>query len=331
MTEVIPGIHWLKLPIPMPESTLTHANAYLVQGDSGHLLVDTGWNTDETLDSLQKQLAEIGVAVTDISLIIGTHGHPDHYGLAGRLKELSGAQLALHDIEKGFIEPRHTSMQKSLEQTDHWLGINGLPPEELQQVQDAPLRLDLYVAPANPDIAFQGGETISTGMFTFQVLWTPGHSPGHICLYEPEKKVLIAGDHILPTITPNISKRPQQPIENPLGMYLDSLNDLRKMDIELVLPGHEDLITDPKQRIDELFQHHENRIKEILATIQVEAKTAYQIATKVTWGNGTNWHDLHFHDKRMAIAETLAHLELMLINGQISEISRDSVIYYQKN
>ena len=105
MIEVIPGVYHLKLPIPMPDSTLAYVNAYLVQGDSGYLLVDTGWNTSEVFDSLQKQLAEIGVDTKEISQIVVTHIHPDHYGLAGRLKRLSGAELALHDIEKGL--PHH--------------------------------------------------------------------------------------------------------------------------------------------------------------------------------------------------------------------------------
>ena len=107
MTEVTPGIHWLKLPISLAEVTLTHVNAYLIQGDSGYLLVDAGWNTEESFDSLQKQMAEMGANVKDISQIVVTHVHPDHYGLAGRVKRMSGARLALHDIEKGFIESRY--------------------------------------------------------------------------------------------------------------------------------------------------------------------------------------------------------------------------------
>ena len=118
MTEVIPGVYQLKLPIPMPDSTLGHVNAYLVQGDSGYLLVDSGWNTDEVFDSLQKQLAEIGAEIKDIIRIVVTHIHPDHYGLVGRLKQLCQAEFAMHQVEKGFIESRYINMDKLLQMTE---------------------------------------------------------------------------------------------------------------------------------------------------------------------------------------------------------------------
>lgn len=329
MTEVIPGIHRLKLPITMPKSTLAYVNTYLIQGDSGYLLVDTGWNTAEAFDSLQKQLSEIRVNIKDISRILVTHVHPDHYGLAGRLKRLSGAELALHDIEKGFIESRYINMDQLLEQTAYWLGINGAPPDDMAEMRDATLELQPYVIPIYPDVTLYGGETIATGMFTFQVLWTPGHSSGHICLYEPERKVLISGDHILPQITPNIGKHPQS-IEDPLGKYLSSLNDLKQLDTELILPGHEKPFTQLRPRIDEIIQHHKARNLEILATLKGEHKTAYQIARGITWGIGNSWRKMPLFHRRMAIFETVAHLDQMTINGQIGKISRDSVIYYQQ-
>jgi glyoxylase-like metal-dependent hydrolase (beta-lactamase superfamily II) len=329
MAEVIPGIHWLKLPITMPASTLAYVNAYLIAGDNGYLLVDTGWNTAETFDSLQKQLAEIGADIKDISQIVVTHVHPDHYGLAGRLKQISGAELALHDIEKGFIESRYINMDKLLEQTAHWLDTNGAPPDDKAEMRDATVELQPYVVPIYPDVTLHGGETMATGMFTFQVLWTPGHSSGHVCLYEPERKILISGDHILPTITPNVSKHPQS-IDNPLGKYLDSLDNLKKVDVELILPGHEKPFTQLRPRIDELIQHHEARNLEILVILKGGPKTAYQIALGITWGINAGWQELPSFHKRMAIFETLAHLELMTIKGQIGQISKDSVIYYQQ-
>ena len=329
MTEVTPGIHWLKLPITIRDTSLTHVNAYLVQGDDGYLLVDAGWNTSEVFDSLQKQLAEIGAEIKEISQIVVTHIHPDHYGLVGRLKQLVNAKLALHDVEKGFIASRYINTDKLLEQTARWLNINGVPPDELTHIRDATLGLEQFVAPAYPDVTFHGGETITTAMFTFQVLWTPGHSSGHICLYEPDKKVLISGDHILPTITPNVSLHPQS-IENPLGKYLNSLNDLKKLDTELILPGHEEPFTQLRPRIDELIHHHEERNLEILANLKGEAKTAYQIAKAITWGNGASWQNMPFFHKRLAIMETIAHLELMTTNGQTGKLFRDGIIHYQQ-
>ena len=157
------------------------------------------------------------------------------------------------------------------------------PPDEVADTRDATVGLEDFVTPANPDVTLHGGETIATGRFTFQVLWTPGHSPGHICLYEPEKKVLISGDHILPTITPNVGQHPQSG-ENPLDKYLNSLKDLKQLDVGLILPGHEKPFTGLKARIDELIQHHKQRSLEILAALNGEAKTAYQVVREMTWG-----------------------------------------------
>ncbi len=329
MTEVSPYIHWLKLPIPMADYSETHVNAYLVEGGDGFLLVDGGWNTDESFDSLQKQLAEIGVGIKDISQIVVTHIHPDHYGQAGRLRRLSGARIAIHEIESGFIDSRYIHMENLLEQSARIMGVHGMPPEELANIRDASVDMVQHVVPVQPDVTLRGGETITTGRFTFQVIWTPGHSAGHICLYEPEKKVLISGDHVLPKITPNISRHPQSG-ENPLGSYLDSLKDLKKLDVALVLPGHEFPFTEFKPRIDELIQHHEARNREILATLKGEPKTAYEIVQEITWGVAESWQEMPPFHQRLALFETLAHLELMTVSGQLKELSKNGIIYYRQ-
>jgi glyoxylase-like metal-dependent hydrolase (beta-lactamase superfamily II) len=176
MTEVTPGIHWLKLPIGMEDSTLTHINVYLIKGTGGFLLVDSGWNTDESFSTLKNGLAEIGADFKDISQIVITHVHPDHYGMAGRIKKLSGATIAMHHIEKEFIQPRYVSMEELLHQTDRMLVANGVPHDEMTELRDATVGLEQYTVPTPPDKTLHGGETISTGMFTFRVVWTPGHS-----------------------------------------------------------------------------------------------------------------------------------------------------------
>jgi glyoxylase-like metal-dependent hydrolase (beta-lactamase superfamily II) len=330
MTEVTPGIHWIKLPTLLEESDSVHVNVYLIQGDSGFLLVDAGWNTPESFDALRRQMSEIGADIQDISQIVVTHIHPDHYGQAGTLKRLSGAGLTLHDAEKGFIESRYINMDKFSEQIARWLVINGAPPDDLLDFKNATAGLENCIVPTNPDATLHGGETIATSRFTFQVLWTPGHSPGHICLYEPEKKILIAGDHILPTITPNISRQPDSR-ENALGDYLNSLESLKQLDVGLVLPGHEYPFTGFRPRIEELIRHHEARNLEILATLKSEAKTACQIAREITWGITADWDDIPSFHQRLAISETLAHLELMTVDGRLRKFTRDGIIYYQQN
>jgi len=329
MKEVIPGIHQLQLPLPV--SGLEYVNIYLVQGNNGYLLIDTGWNTEESFNSLKGQLAEIGIGCEDISQIVITHIHPDHYGLAGRLKQLSQAKIFIHHLEENLIEPKYINMGGLLEQLEQWLRINGVITDELPQLQTASLGMEKFVASTLPDIRLYGGEIISTGLFNFQVIWTPGHSPGHICLYEPAQKILISGDHILPNITPNVGFHPQSS-KNPLGDYLNSLDTIKGLDINLVLPGHENSFTELRLRIEEIIQHHKLRDLEILQRAVAKPKTAYQITTEITWMSdkkGTGWQNLAPLDKRFAILETMAHLELMRAHGRVKKLRRDDTTYYQ--
>ena len=334
MIEVIPGINLLKLPLSSRDILLGYVNIYLVQGDDGCLLVDTGWDSEQAFDSLEKQLAEIGTHFEDISQIVVTHIHPDHYTLADRLKQLSQARIAMHYKEKDLVEP-YSDMPKLMQQGIEWMQINGVSADEIAQVL-AKMRatqpeMMKFTALVLPDTTLQGGEVISVGSFTFKVLWTPGHSPGHICLYEPIKKILISGDHILPTITPIIERHPRSS-GNPLGDYIASLNAVKPLDVDLVLPGHGSPFNGLQSRIEEILQHHQQRSAEVLEAMGAEPKTAYQVANEITWMpemGGVSWQDLTPGDKTMAVSETLAHLELMRFNGEISKFNKGNIIYYQ--
>lgn len=329
MEEITSGIY--HLPIPLGNSPLGYVNSYLIQTENGGLLIDPGWNTEEAFKSLEKQLAEIGIRLEDISQIVVTHVHPDHYGMAGRLKQISGAKIALHYLEEEYIESRYVNMDGLLEQLARWLAINGVPDGELSSLQTASTGVARFVVPVLPDITLRGGETIAAGSFSFKVLWTPGHSPGHIVLYEPARKIMIAGDHILPGITPNIALHPQSG-SNPLGAYLNSLSAVRDLEVDLVLPGHKQPFNNLPARIDEIIRHHQQRGSEIAEMVRGKAKTAYQIATETIWlpnTGGTRWQDLSPLDRRLAVLETLSHLEFIRSGGRVEKFSRDGLVYYR--
>ncbi len=331
MTEIIPGIERLKIPLPSAKLLLGYVNVYLVKGNDGYLLIDTGWGTVEAFDSLEKQLAERGIDFKDISQIVSTHIHPDHYGLSGKLKQLSGAKVILHRLETNMVDDRYVNVDTLLQNLAKWLHSNGVPDEVLSKLEKASLGAIEFVKPAVPDVTLNGGETISTGTFSFKVLWTPGHSPGHICLYEPDHKILFSGDHILPTISSHIGKHPQSS-DNPLSEYIASLKILKPLDVKLVLNGHEEPANSLRERIDELLHHHEHRISEIMQNLKTEPMTAYDIANRITWLsdiNGVSFDKLSSWDKRLALLETLSHLELMRVGGKIKKLSRDGIIYYR--
>ena len=334
MAEVIPGINLLRLPLSSRDILLGYVNIYLIQGDIGCLLVDTGWDSEPAFNSLEEQLAEVGTHFEDISQIVATHIHPDHYTLAGRLKQLSPAKIAMHYLERDLVEP-YSDMPKLMQQGIEWMQINGLPADELSQVinqmRATNPEMMKFTPLLLPDTTLQGGEVISAGSFNFKVLWTPGHSPGHICLYEPIKKILISGDHILPTITPVIELHPKSG-DNPLDDYIASLNAVKPLDVNLVLPGHGKPFNGLQPRIEEIIQHHKQRNSAILETMGAEPKTAYQIANEITWmpeRGGVSLQDLAPGDKIMAVSETLAHLESMRFGGAVDKFHKGSIIYYQ--
>ncbi len=329
MTEIRPGIRQFKIPIP--DNPLGYTNSYLVQGDGECLIIDPGMNNDAAFDSLQRELTEVGVAFEDISRIIATHSHPDHYGLCGRVKQLSQAKILAHHLARDQLQVMSHNRQERLQQMEQWLRLNGEPDFDPSEFQRGAPRMPHFTKPTMPDVVLQSGETIAVGSFSLKVLWTPGHSPGHICLYEPTQKIFFSGDHVLPVITPHISLQPQSD-GNPLGDFLNSLNMVKQLDVNLVLPAHEHLFYDLPARIDEIIQHHQQRNSEILETIKSEPKTAYQISTVITWMpslGGVSFQDLAPWDKRMAVSETLAHLEAMRVDGRVDKSPRDNIIYYQ--
>jgi len=239
----------------------------------------------------------------------------------------------MHELERDLIKSRYINMDQLLQEVARSLQVNGTPPDELSKLQKASLPMRKFVAPILPDVTLYGGETITTGYFNFEVFWTPGHSPGHICLYEPTRKILFSGDHILPTITPHVGLHPQSG-SNPLGDYLDSLEGLKQLDVKLVLPGHEHPFTNFRSRVEEIIQHHKQRNAQILSALNSESKTAYQIANEIPWVDDVNSVSLDKLDswnRRMAVLETMSHLEAMRANREVDRFSRDDIIHYQRH
>jgi len=327
--EIFRGVHHIKLPLK--RGALDHVNVYLIEGKKGNLLIDTGWNTPESFSTLKDELKAQGFEFKDISQIVITHSHSDHYGTAGRIKDLSGAKIAMSDIEAGLLHLRYEDMAVLIDQVSLFLRANGAPESELAQLSEASLPVREFVVPAMPDIKLKAGRRISMEPFEFKVLFTPGHSPGHICLYEPNRKYLFAGDHVLPDISPNVGLHPQSG-ENPLGDFISSLKALLKLEINFVFPGHGPVFSGLGQRVSQLLHHHEQRIAAILEAMDSEASSVYQIATQVPWNTDvepTSFKKLPALDRRLAMLETLAHLQLLVSQGRVKKITKGDSFFYQ--
>jgi glyoxylase-like metal-dependent hydrolase (beta-lactamase superfamily II) len=291
---------WIKsLPYVLP---------YLIRSRGETALVDNGWNTDSAFEALSSGMAEHDAKPTDIQQLIITHVHPDHFGLTGKLAEESGAKVLMHEREADEIDRRYTEPQPLVDTMKGWAARHGVPDNITPDMARGSMGMRQFVAAKQPDVRLTGDETITVGDFIFQVIWTPGHAPGHICLYEPNHKALLSGDHILPTITPNVS-RYAGTIGSPLADYMASLEKVAKLDVDLLLPAHEFDTRDRPGRVAEIRAHHEERLNEMERCIG-EGATAWDVAGRVKWATGS-LVDFEPFMQRAAVGETLAHLEYL--------------------
>ncbi|MFH1651751.1 MAG: MBL fold metallo-hydrolase [Chloroflexota bacterium] len=331
MKEVFPGIFRIPLQ-PIPQEGEAIVASYLIRGDKDWLLIDAGWGTEEAYQSLAAQLGEIGVSAQEIGQILITHAHPDHLGHAARLRRLSGAKVIMHEKERDAITGRYLQMDKFCDQMEDWFARYGAPPDASHALALTFRGVMIIKDPALPDVIFHGGETLSTGVFNFEVLWTPGHTLGHICLYEPKKKVLISGDHVtLPTITPNINFYPGYPATI-LDDFMKSFRDLKTRDIGLVLPGHGEIFSDPNPRLDERLNYHEERKAEVLGKLRGASRTAYQVTGEMSSPADRgflSWAEMDTFERRRSMLEIMAHLEDMQAEGKLKKAERDGVFYFQ--
>jgi glyoxylase-like metal-dependent hydrolase (beta-lactamase superfamily II) len=326
--EILNGVHQIKTPAP--ESASWYTNVYVIEGSDGHILVDSGWDSQESLWALQEGIKAANLKLRDIKKAVITHIHPDHYGLSTKIKQICGAQVAIHRIDASFIFPRYKDFAALIKKTEALLRQNGAPENELPQLKEASLWMNKYVTPDLPEVKLEDGDTISNGSFEFEVLWTPGHSPGHVCLYERERRFILTGDHVLYDTFPHVGFNPQSG-DNPLGDYISSLEKLEHLKVNFILPGHGPVFNALGLRIEKILQHHEERKRAIMRSLHDGLKTAYNIAQQIPWtvnGGKTAFQDLPVWDKRMAVTETIAHLKLLTKEDRVGNVDMDGASLY---
>jgi len=323
--EIVAGVHQLKIPFPkgIPGDT----NVYVVEGNEGSILIDAGWDSPEGLSAFIRGLEWDRLKLRDIQQIVVTHIHPDHYGLAGKVKELCGAKIAMHKIEGELINLRYVNFEELLRKVELELFSYGVPMGELSGFAKASLWLREFVSPEAPEVVLDEGDEISNGTFNLEVLHTPGHSPGHICLREPTKGWLFSGDLVLYNSFPHVGLHAQSG-DNPLGDYLDSLKKVQHRSVNFVFPGHGSVFNGLKLRIDDIVRHREQRNMDVIKALDSNLKTIYQIATEIPWkvdSGGVAFKDLAVWDRGLAVRETAAHIRLLTLQDKIGKIDKDGV------
>jgi len=316
--EILPNLYRLK--IPLPESPLKYLNSYVIRDPERSLIIDTGLNRRECLEAMQAGLDEVGIDLKKTDIFI-THLHADHFGLVGK--------LATDTSNVYFSRPEKELMEswEGFGAMIAYAGRNGFPEDELRAALDKHPGAK-YGSEWIPELkVLEDGDEINAGDYHFICVTTPGHTIGHICLYEPDKKLFVAGDHILIDITPNIQCWSDS--QNPLKLYLASLDKVAGLQIDLVLPGHRRLIREPQDRIDALKLHHSRRLEEVLAILAKRSMTAFEVASRMTWDlRYESWNDFPVAQRWFATGEAISHLRYLEEEGRLRRKVQDNLTLY---
>jgi glyoxylase-like metal-dependent hydrolase (beta-lactamase superfamily II) len=315
--KVRPGV-W-SVPTPFPNSPLRYVLAYLVETSRGAVLIDTGWPCAEAWDGLAAGVRETGHEISDVIAVLVTHFHADHFGLAHRVREASGAWIGMHEEDARAIG-RFRSLADFAVADRAWQVRRGLPASEIETMLPSPLAESREQRPG-PDVMIEDGSRPLGDDGALLAIWTPGHTPGHLCFMEERYSLLLTGDHVLPRISPNISPSPMSS-DDALGNFLRSLAALATVDADEVLPAHEYRFSGLAARVCQLQEHHRSRLREVITVIaDVDGCTTAEVAGRLTWSRP--WDQTHGIVRRSAIGETYAHLVYLQRRGLITNIAED--------
>ena len=327
---------------------------YALVGTDGVSLVDAGFGTPAATEAMTEQLATIGYEPKDIRRILITHAHPDHIGMAGWIKEQSpDVQIIMLAREWKWIQDRWLDGEAWTRLSDAWLVKHGVPQEEIDAAHEAgalsptspavkPGEKAPDPAPANArqgggrpmfqfgtPVTVQDGDIIEFDGWRMQAVWTPGHTPGHMCIYETNHRLMFTGDHVLPYISPNVSLHADQEGSSPLAEFRDSLKKVAAFDVARALPAHEFTMADLSARCSVLLHHHDDRLEEVRDAIGTSGPVSTRtISQTVRWNTGP-FDDFNIFMKRSALGETLAHLRLLEGEERVRHMENNGRILWE--
>jgi glyoxylase-like metal-dependent hydrolase (beta-lactamase superfamily II) len=320
------GIHRLAVPTPF---MVGRVNAYLIEG-TPLTLIDSGPNSAKALDELEQALAARGHAIEDIELLVISHQHMDHFGLASILARRSGAEVAALDTLAPFLADygRETDLDDAFAE-----GImlrHGIPPEVVTALRAVSAGFRAWGSAVGVTQPLAPGSELVLGDRTLRVLHRPGHSPSDTVFLDESRRILLAADHLIAHISSNpLLARPLGQETAPEGerpqallTYMASLEATRAMELDLVLPGHGAPITDHVSLIDERFRMHARRAEKIGRLIAQRPMSAHEIAHEL-WGN------VAVTQAYLTLSEVLGHADLLLRDGTIVEDERDGVVHFR--
>ena len=319
--EIVPGLLWLRMPMPM---SLDHINVYLLRDGEGWAVVDTGLGIPSTFELWEKIFTE-KLAGQPLTRVICTHCHYDHAGAAHWLQERFGVPLLMTYGEFMMLRSLMGPPPDPLPQSHRdFYARAGVTDEELDHMVGAMRKDPFMPKPPSSYQRIRSGEVLQVGERQWRIVLGEGHSPEHACLYCEEDGILLAGDQVLPRITSNVMVSPIEPEGNPLKDWMASLKRLHSLPADtLVLPSHQGVFYGLHERLDQIREHHEQQFEFLKSHLQQVGRASAAELVPVLFPKLRGPVD-----RLMALGETMAHLNLLYLAGELSRQSREGKIAY---
>ncbi len=312
----------MTLPTPF---LVGRVNSYLIE-DRPLTLVDTGPSSDKTLEELERALAARGHAVEDLELILITHQHLDHHGLLNTLAQRSGAEVGAFYLLVPYLADFENSAAADNRFAQSVMRRHGVPPEVITALGEVAAAFRTFGSSATVTRPLRDQDVVELSDRRLRVLYRPGHSPSDIVFWDEDRRILIAGDHLIGHISSNpMVSRPLAPGAAPapaLISYIDSLRATRELPADVVLPGHGDPVVDHRVLIDERLRLHERRARRMLRMLDDGPRTGYEIAFAL-WGN------VAVTQSFLTLSEVLGHMDLLIDQGRVAERESDGVVRFE--
>jgi glyoxylase-like metal-dependent hydrolase (beta-lactamase superfamily II) len=312
--------------VPLPNNPLKELNCYVIKTKNKNLIIDTGFNMPECYEALSKGLNELKIDIDKTDLFL-THLHADHTGLTSSImKDDSTIYMSKPDYD--YIDRNLNG--EYWESMDASYLMEGFDENELKSVRKVNPSKIFNIKKMFDTVIVEDNFKFNIGEYEFTCISTCGHTPGHMCLYMENEKILFSGDHILFDITPNITR--WKNVKNSLADYLNSLEKIKRFDISITLPAHRGNKNneDVYERIEQIIHHHRERLEETAYIVASNSGiNAYDVAGKMKWSmHGKRWDEAPVQQKWFAVGEALAHLDYLELENKVYKELKDNIYRY---